>query len=87
MGEIFSVYVLISRNQYLIGALLGFDLGRDLVPVVKEFHSSKEKETNTPSDASVVQHPPFAIDGNTNVPDPFSLQEWLDKHESQLKNG
>lgn len=64
-----------------------FDLGRDLVPVVKQYLASDEKKTMTPSPNSIVQTPPFRVDVTTELPAPFKLQDWLDKHAAQLEQG
>jgi 3-hydroxyanthranilate 3,4-dioxygenase len=63
-----------------------FDLGRDLVPVVKAFHASEEKVTRVPgSDVSAV--PPVDIDTTTEVPEPFYLRPWIDARRAELDAG
>ena len=64
-----------------------FDLGRDLVPVVKEYLASPEKASMTPSPNSVVAQPPFATDTTTALPAPFALADWLDAHADELERG
>jgi len=64
-----------------------FDLGRDLVPVVKEYMSSQEKATMTPSSDSVPETPPFVVDMQSTMPAPFRLQDWLDSHRAELDRG
>ena len=64
-----------------------YDLGRDLVPVVKEFHSSEEKVSRTPTPGVSVladAERPFVVDATTVVPDPFSLAEWIAAHAAEL---
>eukprot|EP00656_Telonema_subtile_P029470 TRINITY_DN32603_c0_g1_i2.p1 TRINITY_DN32603_c0_g1~~TRINITY_DN32603_c0_g1_i2.p1 ORF type:complete len:327 (+),score=70.09 TRINITY_DN32603_c0_g1_i2:59-1039(+) len=63
------------------------DLGKDLVPVVKEYKASTECLTNTPSASSVVEHPPFPQDTETEVPEPFNLQDWVAANEEALAAG
>ena len=64
-----------------------YDLGRDLVPVVKEYHASEEKKTMVPSATSVLDDAtrPFKVDTTTEVPDPFNLQEWIDRNKEALQ--
>jgi len=64
-----------------------FDLGRDLVPVVKEFHASPEKSSNKPSEKSVYKELPFKINDKIEVPSPFSLNDWLKTNEKDLNEG
>ena len=64
------------------------DLGRDLVPVVKGYHASEEKNSRVPGDNVCDDASrPFVQDCDTVVPDPFSLQRWLDDHRAQLDAG
>eukprot|EP01134_Creolimax_fragrantissima_P000082 CFRG0082T1 len=63
------------------------DLGRDLVPVVHEFKASEERKTGKPSNESVVQNPPLQQDTATELPEPFSLSEWLEEHKEALNKG
>ena len=55
-----------------------WDLGRDLVPVVNAYKSSKECETGVPTGDNIVADPPVKQDV-LPVPDPFNLNEWLEK--------
>jgi 3-hydroxyanthranilate 3,4-dioxygenase len=64
-----------------------FDLGRDLVPVVKEYLASDEKATMVPSEESVLASPPFEVDVHSVIPAPFRLQTWLDEHRAELERG
>jgi len=64
-----------------------FDLGRDLVPVVKEYMASDEKATMIPSDKSVLASPPVDVDVHSVIPAPFRLQTWLDEHRAELDRG
>ena len=64
-----------------------YDLGRDLVPVVKEYHASEEKQSRIPTPGKSVlpeDQRPFVIDEETEVPDPFDLQEWIASHAADL---
>lgn len=63
------------------------DLGRDLVPVVVAYKASEEYASMQPSDSSVCQNPPFQQDTETLVPSPFSLQDWVAEHETELQSG
>ena len=69
-----------------------YDLGRDLVPVVKEFKASSEASSGVPvaaaaDGAAAAAAASFKIDAETEVPDPFSLQEWIDAHAEELNAG
>jgi 3-hydroxyanthranilate 3,4-dioxygenase len=64
------------------------DLGRDLVPVVKQFKASEEFKTSVPGDMIMTDETrPFVQDMTTVVPDPFDLEEWLTKHAKLLDMG
>jgi 3-hydroxyanthranilate 3,4-dioxygenase len=65
-----------------------YDLGRDLVPVVQEYHSSTEKTSRVPSSNSVLtkETRPLIVDETTTVPDPFNLMEWIGSHLDQIKD-
>jgi 3-hydroxyanthranilate 3,4-dioxygenase len=64
------------------------DLGRDLVPVVKEFKASEEFKTSKPGNNVMTDDTrPFVQDMETVVPDPFDLDEWLAKHSKMLDMG
>jgi 3-hydroxyanthranilate 3,4-dioxygenase len=64
-----------------------FDLGRDLVPVVHQFLASPERASGEPSSASLVAAPPFQLNSDVDVPDPFPLDAWLDAHAAELAAG
>ncbi len=65
-----------------------WDLGRDLVPVVQQYHASEEKTTRVPGSNVVPEaQRPLQQDTTTSVPDPFSLQAWLDAHAAELAAG
>lgn len=64
-----------------------WDLGRDLVPVVNAFKSSKECETGQPTGENIIADPPVKQDVTTKVPDPFNLNDWLEKNKEALSNG
>ena len=64
-----------------------YDLGRDLVPVVKEYHASEEKQSRAPTPGKSVladDQRPFEIDTTTEVPDPFDLRAWIASHAAEL---
>jgi len=63
------------------------DLGRDLVPVVKAYKESEECKTGVPKEGSIPKDPPFQIDTETEVPDPFVLEDWLKAHQAELDAG
>jgi len=65
------------------------DLGKDLVPVVQGFKASSECASGRPSTTSVL-HPvdrPLRQDVMTAVWEPFSLQDWIDRHSKRLAEG
>jgi len=59
------------------------DLGKDLVPVVKEYNSIK----NSLNGSNPVKDPPFKQDVTTKIPPPFNLSNWIDDHSTELKAG
>lgn len=61
------------------------DLGQDLVPVVKAFMSSEERASGRPTGANIVTNPATKADTTTQVPDPFSLADWINAHRTQLE--
>lgn len=63
------------------------DLGRDLVPVVQAFKASQEFAQGVPKEDSVPKSPPFKVDGDTEVPEPFGLKAWLAAHAEELAKG
>lgn len=63
------------------------DLGRDLVPVVKEYLASEENKTRERRPDSVQEEDSFVQDVVTKVPDPFNLQDWLTSHKAELDSG
>jgi len=63
-----------------------FDLGRDLVPVVKSWHASEEKQTRVPG-KEVLAVPPVLVNTTTAVPEPFYLAPWIDERRAQLSTG
>jgi len=63
------------------------DLGKDLVPVVQAYKASEECSTKTRSETSVPENPPFQQDVETEVPEPFSLSEWVEAHAAELGEG
>eukprot|EP00747_Dinoflagellata_sp_TGD_P168329 gnl/TRDRNA2_/TRDRNA2_194486_c0_seq1.p1 gnl/TRDRNA2_/TRDRNA2_194486_c0~~gnl/TRDRNA2_/TRDRNA2_194486_c0_seq1.p1 ORF type:complete len:343 (-),score=72.74 gnl/TRDRNA2_/TRDRNA2_194486_c0_seq1:50-1012(-) len=66
-----------------------WDLGRDLVPVVKEYHASEQKKNmKAAEDGSLLPDGvTFKIDGEVDVPDPFPLQDFLDANKEALARG
>jgi len=64
------------------------DLGRDLVPVVKEFHASEEKQSGVPGkQVHTDADRPFKQDVDTLVPPPFNLNKWIEAHHAELHAG
>jgi len=65
------------------------DLGRDLVPVVKEFKASEECATGLASASSVLDplDRPVRQDLMTCVPDPFNLYDWIEVNRRILDQG
>jgi 3-hydroxyanthranilate 3,4-dioxygenase len=59
-----------------------FDLGRDLVPVVKQYQAYVEAGKDEPVEASAWEQ-----DTTTTIPAPFALQPWLDDHAADLAAG
>lgn len=64
------------------------DLGRDLVPVVKDFKASVEAQSNVPgqnvlSDAER----PWLQDTDSIVPDPFPFADFVTAHRAELEAG
>ena len=63
-----------------------YDLGRDLVPVVKEFHASEEKESRVPGSHVLNDTTrPLVVNTDTSIPDPFNLMEWVEKHRGAIQ--
>eukprot|EP00397_Hematodinium_sp_SG-2012_P048326 GEMP01055319.1.p1 GENE.GEMP01055319.1~~GEMP01055319.1.p1 ORF type:complete len:287 (+),score=61.42 GEMP01055319.1:69-929(+) len=62
-----------------------YDLGRDLVPVVKAFLASEESKTRIPG--KCIEKDPVKLNTEVVVPDPFDLQAWIDRHMDRLRNG
>jgi len=60
------------------------DLGRDLVPVVKEYYSLKDSLV---PGQYVCDNPPLKQDVDTEVPAPFNLHKWIDEHRGELYDG
>lgn len=61
-------------------------LERDLVPVVHEYKKSEEFTTRIPGN-NVDHNPPLKQDYDTVVPDPFNIEQWIDKHREELSSG
>lgn len=59
------------------------NLEKDVLPVVKAFNESDECKTNKPGD-NVLADPPLQINDKVSVPDPFPLQDFLDKNANAL---
>lgn len=60
------------------------DLGHDLVPVVEAYMASEERTSGVPA-GNVVADPPLQQNTHDAVPDPFSLQEWIEERRQQLR--
>merc|ERR1712187_442757 len=63
------------------------DLGKDLVPVVQKYKASDEFKVGQKKDDSVQTDDAFQQDMTTIVPEPFSLKDWLTKHDAELASG
>lgn len=63
------------------------DLGRDLVPVVKQYKESEEFKTGKRKGDSVEVEKSFAQDMTTDVPEPFDLKDWIKAHQEELDAG
>jgi 3-hydroxyanthranilate 3,4-dioxygenase len=62
-----------------------YDLGRDLVPVVQEYHASEEKTSRTPGpNVLTAAARPLVVNTTTVVPDPFDLMAWVDDHAAEM---
>mmetsp|Transcript_52432 Transcript_52432/g.111729 ORF Transcript_52432/g.111729 Transcript_52432/m.111729 type:complete len:320 (+) Transcript_52432:315-1274(+) len=63
------------------------DLGRDLVPVVQAYKASEEFQSGVPKEGSIPSEKPFEVDSETEVPDPFVLEDFLEAHKAELAAG
>mmetsp|Transcript_3074 Transcript_3074/g.7328 ORF Transcript_3074/g.7328 Transcript_3074/m.7328 type:complete len:325 (+) Transcript_3074:40-1014(+) len=64
------------------------DLGRDLVPVVKDFKASPEAASLVPGDNVVADADrPWHQDTDTTVPDPFPFADFVAAHKAELDAG
>ncbi|CAF1033102.1 unnamed protein product [Adineta steineri] len=63
------------------------DLGIQLGPVIKEFFASEEYRTGEPKDDSFPKNPPLKNNEKITINNPFSLNEWIDKHKEDLSHG
>eukprot|EP00939_MAST-03C_sp_MAST-3C-sp1_P000540 g540.t1 len=64
-----------------------YDLGRDLVPVIKEYKTSEEFRTKRSTGRFVERNPPTLIDTATEVPAPFSFAAWAKAHKAEIDSG
>lgn len=64
-----------------------FDLGKQLGPVIKEYFASKAHETGVPQDGDVADTPKVEIDTTNTAGDAMSLNQWLDEHAADAKQG
>jgi len=62
-----------------------YSLGKQLVPIVKEFKKSEEAKTDEPG-KNINSNPPMEIDVTTTTSEPVHLQTWIDNHMEELKN-
>ncbi|XP_043238398.1 3-hydroxyanthranilate 3,4-dioxygenase-like [Amphibalanus amphitrite] len=60
------------------------DLGSQLGPVIKDFFDSEEHRTNQPGLGSFMCPAYFEPDPVRQTEEPFSLQQWITKHRSEL---
>ncbi|CAF0963340.1 unnamed protein product [Rotaria sordida] len=63
------------------------NLGIQLGPVIKEFFQSEEYLTGQPKADSYLENPPVQNNEKIKLDYPFSLNEWIDKHEEEFSNG
>lgn len=61
------------------------DLGIQLGPVIKEFFTSEEYRTGQPKADSFPEQPLRLNDEKTKLQEPFSLDDWIDKHREDFK--
>jgi len=62
------------------------DLGRDLVPVVRQFWASEEARTRIPG-SHIEMNPPFETNDSDKIPDPIHLGAYIDEHRAALSTG
>ncbi|XP_060942914.1 3-hydroxyanthranilate 3,4-dioxygenase-like [Limanda limanda] len=62
------------------------NLGTQLVPIIKEFFSTKQCKTGKPDPDEVFRTPPFQMN-TLNVMSPFCFKDWLDKQRPSLASG
>lgn len=61
------------------------DLGIQLGPVIKEFFASEECRTGQPKADSFPQQPPRVNNEKIKLSEPFSLNDWIDKHREDFQ--
>jgi len=62
------------------------DLGLQLGPVIKEFFASEEYRTGQPKADSFPEQPHRQNNDKIKLNNPFSLNEWIDKHKDEFSN-
>ncbi|XP_033735217.1 3-hydroxyanthranilate 3,4-dioxygenase-like [Pecten maximus] len=60
------------------------DLGSQLGPIIKRFFASEQHKTGQP--VGEIAQPPFELDSNIQLQDPFSLKEWINKNRTELNS-
>nr|XP_039268025.1 3-hydroxyanthranilate 3,4-dioxygenase-like [Styela clava] len=61
-----------------------YDLGSELVPIIKEYFASEEHKTGKPNPDKLMKELPFEIDEKTEVMKPMSFDDWIKRNN---KNG
>uniref|UniRef100_F6TQI4 3-hydroxyanthranilate 3,4-dioxygenase n=1 Tax=Xenopus tropicalis TaxID=8364 RepID=F6TQI4_XENTR len=59
------------------------DLGTQLAPIMKEFFSSEQYKSGKPDPAQPIGKMPFILN-TEQVMEPFSFQNWLNKHRLEI---
>lgn len=63
------------------------DLGTQLGPIIKEYFASEEFKTGVPTSENVAKDPPVKVDLETEVHEPFSLNEWIAENKNEIECG
>lgn len=62
------------------------DLGSQLKPIIEEFFASEEHRTGRPGQAKEGSEPAWQPDSDTQVDNPFNLQDWLDSNRRKIRS-
>ncbi|XP_054252525.1 3-hydroxyanthranilate 3,4-dioxygenase [Indicator indicator] len=60
------------------------DLSTQLIPIIQEFFNSRQYRTGNPNPDELLKETPFPLN-STPATEPFSFQEWLNDHRSEIK--